>query len=143
MSIIKNTNLKVIINDKGNIRKIIDKNDIDFKGFGEIYLTDINFGAIKGWKLHKNKTSNLLVVHGYVKFVAWSPMDPKKFNSYSIGLLENKSYNYSRISIGPNIWFAFIGLHKPVSRILNLSNTVNDETISENMDLKSVNYKWD
>mgnify|MGYP001162559427 CR=1 FL=1 len=142
MSIIKNTNLKIILNDKGNIRKMLDKNDPDFKGFGEIYLTDINFNAIKGWKLHRNKTSNLLVVQGHVKFVAWSPMEPKIFESYSIGLLENESYEYSRITIGPNIWFAFIGLHKPVSRILNLSNKVNNETISENMDLKSVNYKW-
>ena len=143
MSNIKNTSLKIIHNDKGHIRKIIDKNEADFKSFEEIYLTDIKFRSIKGWKLHKNKTNNLVVVHGHVKFVAWSPLNPGIFKSYSVGLIEKESYKYSRITIGPNIWFAFIGLHKPVSRILNISNRINNETISENMDLKLVNYNWD
>jgi len=142
MQKIQNRSLKVITHEKGSIRKMIDKNDTCFEGFGEIYMSDIKFRCIKGWKLHTNKTSNLIVVHGYVNIVAWSPERPNLFNSYYLGLLENKNYNYSRITIGPNIWFAFMGLHKPISRVLNLSNTLNSETISRTMDIKDVNYKW-
>ena len=142
MSIIRNTKLKVIMHQKGNIRKILDINDEYYKGFGEVYTSDINFLSIKGWKLHKNKTSNFVVVHGLVKFVAWEPERPNFFNTYNVGIQPDNLLNYNRITIGPNVWFGFKGLCKPVSRVLNISNILNSDTITQNMDLDAVNYDW-
>ena len=36
-------------------------------------VAEINPSKIKGWTLHKNKTSNLIVVKGHVKFVCPPP----------------------------------------------------------------------
>ena len=51
--IISNYSLKIISNKKGLIRKVLDKNDKNFFGFGEAYISEINFKQIKGWKNRK------------------------------------------------------------------------------------------
>ena len=143
MKNIKNSELKLIIQDKGNIRKILDKDQEEFKGFSEAYISEIKYLETKGWKLHKNKTSNMVVVHGYVNFVVWSPDKPSVYDSYKLGINTANSKEFSRITIGPNIWFAFKGLNKPLSRVLNISNKLHIETISETMNLNEVDYKWE
>ena len=97
---------------------------------------------IKGWTLHKNKTSNLIVVKGHVKFVFIVSQNPDTFKSFELSALENQKKLYCRICVQPNVWFAFQGLHSKVSSVLNLSNVLHDETISIRKDLNSVDYSW-
>ena len=111
--------LNLIPSEKGNIRHVIDKNSKGFDIFSEAYISEINPGSIKGWTLHKNKISNLIVVKGHVKFVFVDSLEPDKFFTYELSTLENKENLYSRLCVQPNIWFAFQGLHCKVSRVLN------------------------
>tara|TARA_Y100000589_G_C27018855_1_gene574041 strand:+ start:432 stop:863 length:432 start_codon:yes stop_codon:yes gene_type:complete len=138
---IKKSALQIFQNEKGLVRKVLDKNDENFYGFGEAYITEINFNKIKGWKKHKNKINNFIVVYGSVQFVAWYPNKPKLFQTFILEASNNFN-NYSRLSLGENIWFAFRGLNSPLSRILNISNICNEEVISEELDLDYVNYDW-
>ena len=46
---------KAINNQKGNLYKFVDIKSNFFKGFGEIYFTEIKKNKIKGWKKHKKK----------------------------------------------------------------------------------------
>ena len=50
---IKFLNSKIISNNKGNIIKIINKNNKEFIKFGELYFSEIKKSYIKGWNLHK------------------------------------------------------------------------------------------
>ena len=139
---VSNNPLKILFNKKGNLRHIIRSDFDGFNNFEEAYLTDINHLDIKGWKLHKNKTSNLVVVYGHVKFVLWEPSKPNIFLSHHLGIIEGQSHLYSRLTIPPHTWFAFQGLQKPLSRILNISNVLHEHTISEELDLDCVHYPW-
>ena len=135
--------LNLIPSEKGNIRHVIDKNSKGFDIFSEAYISEINPGSIKGWTLHKNKISNLIVVKGHVKFVFVDSLEPDKFFTYELSTLENKENLYSRLCVQPNIWFAFQGLHCKVSRVLNISNVRNSDTFSVRKELDSFIYNWD
>ena len=52
--------------DGGGITKVIDKNSSIFSGFGELYISEIEHGAFRGWKLHKEMSSLLFVVRGTI-----------------------------------------------------------------------------
>ena len=134
--------LKIINNEKGNIRHILKSNQDGFHGFSEAYISEIKPLEIKGWVLHKNKSSNFIVIKGHVKFVFAESQNNDKFLIHELSSLEEKSNLYSRLSVEPNVWFAFQGLHSRVSSVLNLSNVLHDETISIRKDLDSFNYSW-
>ncbi len=134
--------LKIIHNEKGNIRHILKSNQDGFNGFSEAYISEIKPFEIKGWVLHKNKTSNFIVIKGHVKFVFMESLNNEKFIIHELSSLEEKSNLYSRLSVEPNVWFAFQGLHSKVSSVLNISNVLHDETISIRKDLDSFNYSW-
>lgn len=134
--------LKIINNEKGNIRHVLKSYQDGFNGFSEAYISEIKPLEIKGWVLHKNKVSNFIVVKGHVKFVFLESLDREKFIIHELSSLEEKPNLYSRLSVEPNVWFAFQGLHSRVSRVLNLSNVLHDETISMRKDLDRFNYSW-
>ena len=114
--------LNIIHTKNGDIRHIFDKDQKGFNGFSETYISEINPLKIKGWTLHKNKTSNLIVVKGHVKFVFVESKNPENFISYELSALKSKKELYCRICVEPNVWFAFQGLHCKVSRVLNISD---------------------
>ena len=134
--------LNIVESDKGNIRHILNKNEEGFNSFGEVYISEINPLNIKGWTLHKNKTSNLVVVKGHVKFVFVESSNPDKFIVHELSTIENNPGSYARICMRPNVWFAFQGLHCKVSRVLNISNVVHNETLSIKKNLDYFDYKW-
>ncbi len=135
------TNLKTIKNAKGDIMHGLRSDENLFNGFGEAYFTKIKYNSIKGWKLHKKMTMNLIVPLGTVRFVMYddriSSNSKGKFFEY---ILSHK--NYSRLTVSPNIWFAFMGLEKNYSLILNISNILHSDNEVEAKVIDEINYDW-
>ena len=50
---IKLTTLKKIENSAGDIHKLLNSSEEDFKGFGEIYTSEVKVNSIKAWKLQQ------------------------------------------------------------------------------------------
>ena len=103
---IKIINLREVQNEKGNILKILNKNEKYFKQFGEAYLSKVNRGSIKAWKKHKKTHLNLIVISGIVKFVICN--DKKDFFKNII----LKDRNRKKIYIPAGLWFGFKGIGK-------------------------------
>ena len=84
---IENTNYLITIkNKKGDIKKLINKNDTNYFGFGELYLTYCNFDEVKAWKKHKKMFSNLIILKGKMKIVIhnenYQNENSSKYNEY-------------------------------------------------------------
>ena len=47
------TPLESIPVEGGAVKHFLKSNDKSFSGFGEAYFSFIEFGKIKGWKIHK------------------------------------------------------------------------------------------
>tara|TARA_Y100001970_G_scaffold286159_1_gene407642 strand:- start:4629 stop:5054 length:426 start_codon:yes stop_codon:yes gene_type:complete len=124
---------KIIEVQNGNVLKIIDKTEKEFNGFGEAYVSIIDYNKIKGWKKHLKMTMNLIVPLGLVKFVFY---DGSNFREEVIG-----QSNYYRITVPPSIWFAFKGMDKN-NVIINISNITHDINESINTNIDEFNYNW-
>ena len=119
------TPLKKINLDDGSVFHGMKKNDIGFVDFGEVYFSFINKDAIKGWKLHKKMTLNLIAPIGEIKFnfIDFRP-DSKTYNSlFEINLSEK---DYYRLTVPPNIWFAFKGVGEGINMLTNIADIPHD-----------------
>ena len=136
MKQIRETKLKIIEVEKGNVFHGLKSNESDFNGFGEAYFSNINFRKIKAWKRHMKMTCNLIVPEGKVRFIFYDEDSDNKC-TYEIG-----RDNYCRITVSPKIWFGFEGLHYPSSLILNISDIPHSPKEIERKKIDSSNFNW-
>lgn len=132
---IKVFKLQKFKNPKGNVLRGFRKNDKFLKNSAEIYFSWINKNAIKGWKLHKKMTMNLVVPVGKVKFVFYNG---KNFKTIVVG-----EKNYNRIFVPNNIFFAFQNLYKEKSLVVNNASIIHkkkDEILKLSLD--KIDYLW-
>lgn len=120
LSKVKVFNLERKKNSKGDIFKILNNKDKHFKGFGEIYFSDIKIPHIKGWNLHKKFYCQITICFGSVKINIKPLIGNKK---KTINLSEKKP---KLIIIPPNFWFS-IQSKTNHSRIVNVLNGVHNQ----------------
>ena len=121
----------------GNVKHFLNSDDASYKGFGEVYFSFIDFGMIKGWKLHTKMTMNLVVPIGDVGFVFYDEVN-KLFMKIKIG-----EKNYKRITVPPNIWFGFKGLCSNHNLVVNLADIKHDQNEARKLDISTFSYKWE
>ena len=131
------THLSKIPTNGGDVLHGIKNNEETYFGFGEAYFSNINKGKIKGWKLHKDMTMNLIVPSGTVKFVFFD----EKFKCHkelTIGRL-----NYCRVTVPPKIWFAFQGLDNIYPNLVfNFANLLHDPNEVIRKEINEIFYDW-
>lgn len=120
---------KIIFNRKGDIIKFINKNDKIFKGFGEVYFSEIKKNNLKGWNVHKKNNCLICVPFGSVNFKIFNHVTHKLF-SIKINKKNNKI-----LFIPPKNWFSFTSTAK-ISLIANLIDNVHSKT--ETVKLKNL-----
>ena len=128
---------KNIINKKGNIKKFLDKKSSYYKNFGEIYNTNIKYKKIKRWKYHKEMISNIFIISGKVKFVIAQKNKHKTIFLEFILIL-----SINNIYIPNRVFFAFIGMSKKESILINFASIIHSDKESLNFDLDKFDYKW-
>ena len=135
--------LKIISDERGSVMHMLRSDSQVFKKFGEVYFSTIFENKIKAWHLHKEATLNYVCVYGKVKLVLFDERKKSKtFGNYQEIFLSLE--NYSLITIPPNIWNGFKGLHKDHSIIANCLNLPHNEKEMVRLDIddKRFNYKW-
>ena len=121
----------------GDVMHALKNSDNGFNGFGEVYLSWVEHGAIKAWKYHQHMTLNLVVPLGEVSFV-FHIMDQKKsFRTENIG-----EEQYARLTVPPGIWFGFQGRGSSQSLLMNMANMVHDPDEVLRKSASEFNYNW-
>ena len=140
---IKITPLKIISDDRGSVMHMLRNDSKVFEKFGEIYFSTIFQDKIKAWHLHKEATLNYACVHGKVKLVLYDERKTSKTNGQYQELFLSLE-NYSLITIPPNIWNGFKGIHQNFSIIANCLNLPHneEEMVRLNTDNERFNYVW-
>ena len=111
--------IKVIKNSKGNLFKMISKNDNFYNKFGEIYFSEVYPKKFKGWKIHKKMTQLITVVNGSVKFFIKKNIEDKP------KIIEIKYPNrMNLLKIMPNTYYSFKCSSRKKSLIINLIDEV-------------------
>ena len=116
----------------GDVMHALKNSDNGFNGFGEVYFSWVEHGAIKAWKCHQSMTMNLVVPKGEVSFVFHLTNQKNSFRTENIG-----EERYVRLTVPPLIWFGFRGRGSGQSLLMNLADMAHDpdeilrETTSE------------
>jgi dTDP-4-dehydrorhamnose 3,5-epimerase len=135
------TPINKILNEKGDIFHALKSTDETFISFGEAYFSNVNHGAIKGWKKHNKMVLNLVVPMGQIKFVLYDDREFsntfKEFWDVEIG-----EANYQRLSVPPGIFMSFQGIGLNRNMLLNIASIPHDSTESENKELPEISYSW-
>ena len=61
--------LKIICDERGRLMEMIRCDDPEFIRFGQVYMTTVYPGVIKGWHYHREQIDNFVVVKGMIKLV--------------------------------------------------------------------------
>lgn len=134
--------LRHIIVPKGDIYHALKSTDEGFVGFGEAYFSQIEHGAVKGWKRHNRMTLNLIVPVGVVKFVVY---DDRK-NSSTYGQFEEVTLsphnNYQRLTVAPGLWMAFAGMGENISMLMDVIPEPHDPHETDRIELNEIYYNF-
>ena len=112
--------------------------DDGFNGFGEVYFSWVEQGAIKAWKYHQHMTLNLVVPLGEVSFVFHLKDQEKYFRTENIG-----EERYARLTVPPGIWFGFQGKASGRSLLMNVADIEHDPDEVLRKPVSNIFYKWD
>mgnify|MGYP000895414410 CR=1 FL=1 len=135
--------LAQIVVSKGNVFHALKETDEGYVGFGEAYFSQIESGAVKGWKRHNRFTLNIVVPVGRIRFVIYD--DRKESNTYGQFMEHVLSPNgdYKRLTVAPGLWVAFQGLDRNTSILLDIIPEPHNQNEADSLPLSSINFKFD
>ena len=116
---------------------VLKNSGTGFNGFGEVYFSWVEHGAVKAWKYHQRMTLNLVVPMGEISFVFHLTNPKKKFRIENIG-----EERYVRLTVPPGIWFGFKGLACGHSLLMNLADMAHDPVEVLGNTISEVDYNW-
>jgi dTDP-4-dehydrorhamnose 3,5-epimerase len=120
------TPLKIIPGEGGMVMHALKASDNYFEGFGEAYFSTVDKGSIKGWKCHTKMVLNIVVPVGAIRFVVYDGREDSEtvntFNEFCLGT----EFEYSRLTVPPNLWMAFQGVGDGLNLLLNLASIPHD-----------------
>lgn len=116
---IRKKKIKIIKNPKGNIVKFVNKNQLPFKKFGEIYFSEIKPNTTKNWKYHENRNQYLTIVEGSVVFFF-----KKKIKGKIKKILLKYPNKLNSIFIPKKYFYKFKCISKKKSIIVNIIDEI-------------------
>ncbi|MEW6356384.1 MAG: dTDP-4-dehydrorhamnose 3,5-epimerase family protein [Planctomycetota bacterium] len=116
---VKVKSLRVIPDERGRLMEILRADDDLFKKFGQVYLTTVMPGVVKGWHYHKLQWDNLCCVHGMLKLALYDSRDgsPTKgeVNEFYIGI-----HNPKLIHVPPGVYHGFKCVSQEEALVINV-----------------------
>jgi dTDP-4-dehydrorhamnose 3,5-epimerase len=138
------TPLRQIADQRGKVMHMLRSDALGFAGFGEIYFSCVNAGAVKAWNRHRRMVCNYAVPSGQVRLVLFDdrPESPTR------GALQEMVIggdNYCLVTIPPLIWSGFKGLGAAMSIVANCASIPHDPSEGEKLDpiANDIPFTWD
>ena len=116
---VKTKNLKCIPDSRGRLMEILRCDDAIFKRFGQVYLTTVYPGVVKGWHYHKKQVDNFVCINGMIKLVLYdnrkgSPTY-KNLEEFFIGM-----HNSMLVQIPTNVYHGFKAVGHKEALVINV-----------------------
>lgn len=133
---------KQITIPNGNIFHAIKSNSEGFCGFGEAYFSQIEQGAIKGWKRHNRYTLNIVVPVGAIRFVIYDDREGSQTYGQFDDIVISVKDNYKRLTVAPGLWMAFQGIGESISMLMDVIPEIHAEDEADRKGLEEIKFKF-
>ncbi len=128
---------------RGVVLRMLRRDDGHFEGFGEIYFSVVNPGAVKAWRRHRRVTSFLAVPIGQLRLVLF---DDRSSSATAGSCLELQlgADNYQLVTVPPLIWTGWQGLDHIPALLANCATEPYDPDEAERRDAHdpAIPYNW-
>jgi dTDP-4-dehydrorhamnose 3,5-epimerase len=116
---VKTRSLRLIADERGYLMEMLRNDWEEFERFGQVYVTAVYQGVVKGWHYHKVQTDHFICVHGMAKVVLYDsrPESPThgEINEFFIG-----DRNPMLVKIPPGVMHGFKGISPELTLIVNV-----------------------
>lgn len=105
------------------------------KGFGELYFSEVEPGAVKAWKRHRRQTQLFAVPAGKIKIAMLDAREDSPTFGQSMLLKLGRPDHYRLLRIPPGIWYGFEAISARPALICNLADLPHDPLESDRLDV--------
>ena len=115
------TPLKLVPNERGRLMEVQRRDDPDFPGFGQVYVTQSFANVIKAWYRHHAQTDQIAAITGLVKLVLYDDREGSRtrgfVNEIMLGELSPRL-----VRIPPGLWHGFKAVGDGGAFLLHLNS---------------------
>jgi len=116
---VKTRVLKRIPDERGYLMEMFRSDWPEFEQFGQVYITAVYPGVVKGWHYHELQDDNFICIAGMAKVVLYDSREESKtfgeINEFFIGNL-----NPMHVQIPKGVYHGFKGISEEVTLIVNV-----------------------
>lgn len=116
---VKTRKLRLIPDERGYLLEMLRSDWEEYERFGQVYMTAVYPGVVKGWHYHQIQTDHFMCVQGMAKVVLYDgrPDSPthSEINEFFIG-----SQNSVLLKIPPGVMHGFKGISQEITLIINV-----------------------
>jgi dTDP-4-dehydrorhamnose 3,5-epimerase len=111
--------LRVIPDERGYLMEMLRSDWLEFERFGQVYITAVHPGVVKGWHYHRLQTDHFICVAGMAKVVLYDDREGSatqgEVNEFFMGHL-----NPILVKIPPGVMHGFKGVGQEMALIVNV-----------------------
>lgn len=135
------TPLKIIADPRGAVMHMLRADAPQFAGFGEIYFSIVNPGAVKAWKRHREMTLSLCCVSGTIRLVV-ADTDAGMIREIEVG--PDRPETYALVTVPPGLWTGFTCMGAAPAILANCANIPHDPAEADTLpaDTDRIPYSW-
>lgn len=135
--------VKRVSHPQGDLLKLISKDTGGFRGFGELYTSEVSPFAIKAWRRHVTYTNNLSVIRGDLT-LALIEFETEKMDGPRSKVLELRAASPLLITIPPGLWYGFKAGADGATIMNLIDGTYLEEEVQRAVhDAKEFNFDWE
>jgi dTDP-4-dehydrorhamnose 3,5-epimerase len=110
--------LKRIPDERGMLMEILRSDEPLFEKFGQVYVSTVYPGVVKGWHLHKTQTDNIVILKGMAKLVIYDEREGSPTRGEVQELFVGEQ-NPVLVKIPPHLWHGMKGVGPEPAYMLN------------------------
>jgi dTDP-4-dehydrorhamnose 3,5-epimerase len=116
---VKVRKLRLIPDERGYLMEMLRSDWEEYDKFGQVYITAVYPGVVKGWHYHKIQTDHFICVHGMAKVVLYDGREGSptqgEVNEFFLG-----DQNQVLLKIPPGVMHGFKGIGQEMALIVNV-----------------------
>ncbi len=116
---VKTRKLRLIPDERGYLMEMLRSDWEEYDEFGQVYITAVYPGVVKGWHYHKIQTDHFICVRGMAKVVLYDGRDGSpthgEVNEFFMG-----DQNPMLLKIPPGVMHGFKGISQEMALIVNV-----------------------
>jgi dTDP-4-dehydrorhamnose 3,5-epimerase len=111
--------LRLIPDERGFLMELMRSDWEEFEKFGQVYITAVYPGVVKGWHYHKIQVDHFVCIHGMAKVVLYDAREGSpthgEVNEFFMGRL-----NSIMLTIPQGVFHGFKGIGEEMTLIVNV-----------------------